>query len=314
VVEQPGTRLLDLVAVMDRLRSPGGCPWDREQTHRTLAPYLLEETHETLEAIDTGDLDHLREELGDLLLQVVFHARVAAEHPEQPWTIDDVAAGITAKLVRRHPHVFADATAPTAAHVEVAWERIKAAEKQRESALDGIPDTLPALALAAKTVSRARRARLPLPPSVAPSAASDEAGRTGSGPSDAAPLPLPPSVAPPAASDEAGRTGSGPSDAAPLLLAASDEAGAATSGPSDAAALPPPPSAAGALALDPSDEQAVGRALLALVADAEAAGVDAELALRRAVRDYAGRVREAERQGAAALRRGEAVPHREAAS
>jgi XTP/dITP diphosphohydrolase len=237
VVEQPGTRLLDLVAVMDRLRSPGGCPWDREQTHRTLAPYLLEEAHETLEAIDTGDLDHLREELGDLLLQVVFHARVAAEHPEQPWTIDDVAAGITAKLVRRHPHVFADATAPTAAHVEVAWERIKAAEKQRESALDGIPDTLPALALAAKTVSRARRARLPLPPS-----------------------------------------------------------------------------AAGALALDPSDEQAVGRALLALVADAEAAGVDAELALRRAVRDYAGRVREAERQGAAALRRGEAVPHREAAS
>ena len=265
MVEQPGTRLLDLVAVMDRLRSPGGCPWDREQTHRTLAPYLLEETHETLEAIDTGDLDHLREELGDLLLQVVFHARVAAEHPEQPWTIDDVAAGITAKLVRRHPHVFADATAPTAAHVEVAWERIKAAEKQRESALDGIPDTLPALALAAKTVSRARRARLPLPPSVAPSAASDEAR-------------------------------------------------AATSGPSDAAPLPPPPSAAGALALDPSDEQAVGRALLALVADAEAAGVDAELALRRAVRDYAGRVREAERQGAAALRRGEAVPHREAAS
>jgi XTP/dITP diphosphohydrolase len=156
-VEQPGWPLLDLVAVMDRLRSPGGCPWDREQTHASRAPYLLEETHETLEAIDSGDDAHLREELGDLLLQVVFHARIAAERPGDPWTIDDVAGGITEKLVRRHPHVFADAEAPTAAHVEQAWERLKAAEKQRASVLDGIPVSLPALAAAQKTVSRARR-------------------------------------------------------------------------------------------------------------------------------------------------------------
>jgi XTP/dITP diphosphohydrolase len=157
-VEQPGHRLLDLVAVMHRLRSPGGCPWDREQTHTSLAPYLLEETYETLEAIDTGDQQHLREELGDLLLQVVFHARIATERTEDPWGIDDVAAGITDKLVRRHPHVFADATAETAAHVEQAWDTLKATEKQRESVLDGIPAALPALALAAATVSRARRA------------------------------------------------------------------------------------------------------------------------------------------------------------
>lgn len=143
---------------MDRLRSPGGCPWDREQTHESLATYLLEETYETLEAIDSGDRDHLREELGDLLLQVVFHARIAGEHPADPWTIEEVAAGIRDKLVRRHPHVFGDATASTAAHVEARWEAMKSAEKGRTSALDGIPATLPALALATTTLSRAERA------------------------------------------------------------------------------------------------------------------------------------------------------------
>lgn len=155
---QVGTELARLVAVMDRLRSPGGCPWDAEQTHDSLATYLLEETYETLEAIDSGDRDHLREELGDLLLQVVFHARVAAEHPDAPFTIDDVAAGISDKLVRRHPHVFGDATAETAAHVEARWDAMKAAEKGRTSALDGIPQAMPALSLAAKTMGRAERA------------------------------------------------------------------------------------------------------------------------------------------------------------
>lgn len=153
-----GSVLLRLVAVMDQLRSPGGCPWDAEQTHDSLATYLLEETYETLEAIDSGDREHLREELGDLLLQVVFHARVAAEHPAAPFTIDDVAAGIADKLVRRHPHVFGDATADTPAHVEARWDAIKAAEKGRTSALDGIPTALPALSLAAKTMGRAERA------------------------------------------------------------------------------------------------------------------------------------------------------------
>jgi XTP/dITP diphosphohydrolase len=156
--QPPGEQLLRLVAVMDRLRSPGGCPWDAEQTHDSLATYLLEETYETLEAIDSGDREHLREELGDLLLQVVFHARVATEHSDEPFDIDDVAAGISDKLVRRHPHVFGDATADTPAHVEARWDAMKAAEKGRTSALDGIPTALPALSLAAKTIGRAQRA------------------------------------------------------------------------------------------------------------------------------------------------------------
>jgi len=153
-----GARLLDLVAVMDRLRSPGGCPWDAEQTHASLLPYLVEECHELIEAVETGDRSGLREELGDLLLQVVFHARVAAEDPDCPFDIDDVAADITAKLTHRHPHVFGDATAADAAAVEANWDRLKAAEKGRTSAMDGIPPGLPALALAAKALSRARRA------------------------------------------------------------------------------------------------------------------------------------------------------------
>ena len=160
---RPGEQMLRLVEVMDRLRSPGGCPWDAEQTHESLATYLLEETYETLEAIDTGDRDHLREELGDLLLQVVFHARIAAEHPQHPWTVDDVATDIADKLVRRHPHVFADADAPTAAHVEARWDAMKAAEKGRTSALDGVPSALPALSWAAKTLGRAERAGVAAP-------------------------------------------------------------------------------------------------------------------------------------------------------
>jgi XTP/dITP diphosphohydrolase len=151
----PGARLLDLVVTMDRLRSPGGCPWDAEQTHESLVTYLVEETYETIEAIETGDRDHLREELGDLLLQVVFHSRIAAENPARPWSIDDVAGDIVDKLVRRHPHVFAGAVAATAGDVEARWETIKAAEKGRTSAVDGVPMSLPALALAAKLIHRA---------------------------------------------------------------------------------------------------------------------------------------------------------------
>jgi XTP/dITP diphosphohydrolase len=156
----PGARLLDLVAVMDRLRSPGGCPWDAEQTHRSLLPYLLEEAYETVEAVETEDLVGLREELGDLLLQVVFHARLGEEHPEQPWTVDDVAAGIVDKLVARHPHVFggADGSVVTAEQVEGRWEEMKRAEKGRTSAVDGVPLDQPALALAAKLLGRAARA------------------------------------------------------------------------------------------------------------------------------------------------------------
>ena len=160
--DPPGHRLLELVAVMDRLRRE--CPWDREQTHLTLVRYLLEESYETVEAIESGDREHLREELGDLLLQVMFHARLAAEHEYDPFDIDDVAAGIVAKLVRRHPHVFAaadgtasgDSDVSSADGVQSAWDAIKSAEKARTSALDGIPPGLPALSLAAAVAGRAR--------------------------------------------------------------------------------------------------------------------------------------------------------------
>jgi XTP/dITP diphosphohydrolase len=151
----PGARLLDLVTVMDRLRRE--CPWDREQTHRSLATYLLEETYETLEAIDTGDTGHLREELGDLLLQVLFHARVAEEDPGG-FSIDDVAAGIVDKLVYRHPHVFAGLDVADADEVDRNWDALKAAEKQRSAALDGVPLALPALTLAEKVLGRLAKA------------------------------------------------------------------------------------------------------------------------------------------------------------
>ena len=132
----PGSRLLDAVAVMDRLRSPGGCPWDAKQTHESLAKYLTEEAAETVEAIESGDREHLAEELGDVLLQVLFHARVAedASEADDRFDIDDVAGGLVAKLVRRHPHVFADGDASTPEEVEEAWARIKAQEKAERSA------------------------------------------------------------------------------------------------------------------------------------------------------------------------------------
>ncbi|MEP6853359.1 MAG: MazG family protein [bacterium] len=155
----PDVPLLRAVAVMDRLRSPGGCPWDAAQTPSSLAPYLLEETYELLEAIDGDDAALLREELGDLLLQVLFHARLAEERPDgERFGIDDVAADLVAKLVRRHPHVFADGRADTPGQVATAWDSIKRTEKHRESVTDGIPAAQPALALAAKLLSRTRRA------------------------------------------------------------------------------------------------------------------------------------------------------------
>jgi XTP/dITP diphosphohydrolase len=157
----PGSRLLELVAVQDRLRSPGGCPWDAAQTHESLVPYLLEEAYECVEAIETGDRAHLREELGDLLMQIVFHARIAMEDADDPFTIDDVAGDIADKLVRRHPHVFGDVEATTPAQVEANWEQLKAAEKGRTSIVEGIPMAQPALALTDALVRRAQRAGVP---------------------------------------------------------------------------------------------------------------------------------------------------------
>lgn len=144
------------VEVMDRLRSPGGCPWDAEQTHSSLTRYLVEECYEVLEAIETDDANLLREELGDLLLQVLFHARIAAERPDG-FDIEDVATDLVEKLIRRHPHVFAGASTGSAADLNEAWERQKVAEKGRTSAVDGVPVAQPALALTAKLVARAQR-------------------------------------------------------------------------------------------------------------------------------------------------------------
>ena len=157
--DPPGARLLDVVAVMDRLRSPGGCPWDAEQTHTSLMPYLLEEAYEAYAALEDGDLVDLREELGDVLLQVVFHARLA-EEGQAPWSIDDVAGDLVDKLVRRHPHVFAGTSADD---LEGTWEALKRAEKGRTSVTDGVPLSQPALALAAKLQKRATRLGAPVP-------------------------------------------------------------------------------------------------------------------------------------------------------
>ncbi|PKQ25829.1 MAG: nucleoside triphosphate pyrophosphohydrolase [Actinobacteria bacterium HGW-Actinobacteria-4] len=162
-----GDGLTRLIEVMDRLRSPGGCPWDAEQDHASLAPYALEETYELLEAIETGTRADLREELGDVLLQVVFHARVAQEHPTEPFDIDAVAHTVADKLVERHPHVFADADAGSVADVHARWDAIKAETTQRDSVFDGIPVAQSALARAQKVVGRAQKARL---------AVADEAG------------------------------------------------------------------------------------------------------------------------------------------
>ncbi|MDP9317953.1 MAG: MazG family protein, partial [Actinomycetota bacterium] len=160
-----GARLLDAVTVMDTLRRQ--CPWDKEQTHESLVPYLVEEAYEVIEAIEGGDLEQLREELGDLLLQVLFHARLGAEHDVDPFTIDDVAESLVDKLVRRHPHVFSDTEVSGRADVEANWEHIKQAEKGRESVVDGIPSGLPALSLADSVIGRALRAEtslsVPLP-------------------------------------------------------------------------------------------------------------------------------------------------------
>jgi XTP/dITP diphosphohydrolase len=216
--DPPGARLLDAVAVMDRLHSPGGDPWKRQQTHQSLAQFLLEECYEAYDAIEAGDLVSLREELGDVLLQVVLHARIAEEQPDEDarWTVDDVAGDLVAKLIRRNPHVFAGAAVAGVDEIIDNWEQIKRAEKGRASAMDGIALAQPALSLAAKILQRADRAGI---------------------------------------------------------------------------AVPVPEAPAG---IDVGDEDALGAALLAVVAEARAAGSDPEAALRRVALRYAEAVRAAE--------------------
>lgn len=168
-------KLDELIETMRVLRAPGGCVWDGEQTHGSLVQYLVEETYELVDAIETGTRDDLIEELGDVLYQVIFHSDIAAITPGEEFTIEDVAAHMTAKMVGRHPHVFGDEAARTAMGIETGddvmavWEDLKAVEKpHRTSVLDGIPQRMPALALADKLVGRAERVGLPLAAAAVP--------------------------------------------------------------------------------------------------------------------------------------------------
>jgi NTP pyrophosphatase (non-canonical NTP hydrolase) len=257
--DRPGAALLRLVDVMDTLRV--SCPWDARQTHESLAPHLLEECYEALDALESGDPAALRDELGDVLLQVVFHARIAAEATDGTgYTIDDVADGIVAKLIRRHPHVFADVTVSGPEEVKQNWDAIKAAERAEAagapvSVLDTVPLGQPALSLAAQFQRRAERAGAPasladLPPSLAD---------------------LPPGLADLPPGDPA-PTGEGDGNAG--------DASAGGDAPAGGQAV--------------SD---IGAELFALVAKARAAGLDPELELRAAARAYRDRVRAWERSG-----------------
>ncbi|HEY9161772.1 MAG TPA: MazG family protein [Desulfomonilia bacterium] len=147
-----------LMAIMERLRAPGGCPWDAEQTHESIARCAVEEAYELVDAISERNPGHIKEELGDMLLQVVFHSVMAAQAGD--FTIEDVIKGISDKLVHRHPHVFGDAVADTAQDVKLSWEKLKKEEegkKKRSHALDGVPSDLPSLLLAGKAVSHLRK-------------------------------------------------------------------------------------------------------------------------------------------------------------
>ena len=171
-----GSQLQRLVEVMDTLRSPGGCPWDAEQTHESLLKYLLEESYEFVDAVQSGNRVDMREELGDVLLQVYFHARIAQEHPTDPFSIEDVAQGIADKLIRRHPHVFEGVEVRDSQEVLENWEEIKKKEKGRTSPLDGVAMSQPALPLVEKLLYRAEKYKVDVkvPDSVSIDGAADE--------------------------------------------------------------------------------------------------------------------------------------------
>jgi XTP/dITP diphosphohydrolase len=158
-VAAPNPQVDELIAVLHRLRAPGGCAWDRDQTHASLVQYLVEETYELVDAIEAGDDKELVEELGDVLYQVIFHSDIAAE--EGRFTLEDVAAHMTAKMIGRHPHVFGDTVADTPDAVMEVWDELKKVEKPgRTSVLDGIPQGMPSLALADKLLGRAHKVGL----------------------------------------------------------------------------------------------------------------------------------------------------------
>jgi len=157
-------KLEELIAVLEKLRAPGGCAWDAEQTHESLVQYLVEETYELVEAIERGNRDEMIEELGDVLYQVVFHSDIAAHTPGEDFTLEDVAANMTAKMIGRHPHVFGDSAQKEALNIQSGsdvsgmWDELKQADKSgRTSVLDGIPQSMPALALADKVLGKAEK-------------------------------------------------------------------------------------------------------------------------------------------------------------
>jgi XTP/dITP diphosphohydrolase len=178
---QPHPQLEQLIAVLEQLRAPGGCAWDAEQTHESLVRYLVEETYELIDAIESGNRDELIEELGDVLYQVIFHSDIASHTPGEQFSLEDVAAHMTAKMVGRHPHVYgelaAQVTDDTAADVNARWDEIKKVEKPtRTSVLDGVPQGMPALALADKLLGKAEKLGMsaPVAQAVAPDGADTE--------------------------------------------------------------------------------------------------------------------------------------------
>jgi XTP/dITP diphosphohydrolase len=295
--DRPGEALLRLVAVMDKLRV--SCPWDARQTHESLAPHLLEECYEALDALESGDQAALRDELGDVLLQVMFHARIAAEATDGTgYTIDDVAEGIMAKLIRRHPHVFADVTVSGPEEVTRNWDAIKAAERAAAGAtsasvLDSVPFGQPALTLAAQLQRRAERAGVPaeladLSPGVPTRPGGTEETAGGNGPAGGA---QPADNDGPAGGAKPAGNG-GPAGGEGLAGSAGHGGGHTASDGPGVVGDPGSDGPGGGRAV--SD---VGAELFALVARARQAGLDPELELRAAARAYRDRVRAWERPG-----------------
>jgi len=297
-----GAALLRLVDVMDTLRV--NCPWDARQTHQSLAPYLLEECYEALEALESGDAAALRDELGDVLLQVVFHARVAAERTDGTgFDIDDVANGIVEKLVRRHPHVFGDVQVSGPEDVKRNWDAIKAAERGGQggalpAALGSVPFGQPALSLAAQLQRRAERAGVPagladLP--VGPASgghppdgpASDGQAQRAFASDGQAPGGSASDGRAPGGTDSDGQVpgGSAGDGRAPGGSAGDGQVPGGTAGDGQV------PGGAGGDSRGPDGVSEIGAALFSLVARARAAGLDPELELRAAARSYRDRVR-----------------------
>ena len=290
--QTPGTALLRLVEVMDTLRV--NCPWDARQTHQSLAPYLLEECYEALEALEGGDESALRDELGDVLLQVVFHARVAAERTDGTgFDIDGVATGIVEKLIRRHPHVFGDVHVSGPEDVKRNWDAIKAAERGGQggalpAALGSVPFGQPALSLAAQLQRRAERAGVPagladLPVGPA-SGGHPPDGPASDGQAQRA-----------FASDGQAPGGSASDGRAPGGTDSDGQVPGGSAGdgqvPGGTAGDGQVPGGAGGDSRGPDGVSEIGAALFSLVARARAAGLDPELELRAAARSYRDRVR-----------------------